>query len=316
MTSKEAAALISNWDNVLIITHRRPDGDTVGSAAALCAGLRCLGKTAYILENPDATSRYLEYYAPYLSPNGFEPDRIIVVDTATEDLFPEGGEKWAKRTDLCIDHHLTNGGYAINTLLRADYAACGELIYEILMELCKNSLTVEMANAVYLAVSTDTGCFRYSNTTSNTLRVAAAAKDFGADTYAINKIMFSTRSFPRLRLESMLFSNIDLHHSGKTAVMTLTNQMMTDSDAGEDDAEDLSGIPRTIEGVTVGVLIRELKNGSSRISVRTGGDPNASDICRVLGGGGHKGAAGVTLDLPVGQAKERILDAISSVLNR
>ena len=171
MTTAEAAARLAAMDQVLILTHVRPDGDTIGSAAALCCGLRALGKTAYLLPNPELTATYAPYAAPYLAEADFAPAYVVSVDIAALSLLPENARPYQDRIALAIDHHPSQEFFARETCLEADSAACGEIVYYILRQL--TPLTPEMALPLYVAISTDTGCFVYSNTTPRSHRIAA-----------------------------------------------------------------------------------------------------------------------------------------------
>ena len=143
MTTAEAAACLAAMDQVLILTHVRPDGDTIGSAAALCCGLRALGKTAYLLPNPELTATYAPYAAPYLAEADFAPAYVVSVDIAALSLLPENARPYQDRIALAIDHHPSQEFFARETCLEADSAACGEIVYDILRQL--TPLTPEMA---------------------------------------------------------------------------------------------------------------------------------------------------------------------------
>ena len=166
LTVPQTAALLRTFDNILILTHVRPDGDTVGCAAALCAGLRSLGKAAFLLPNPELTDTTAPYFRPYEAPEGFTPDKVVSTDIATVGLFPENARPYAERVDLAIDHHPSFESFGRENIVRPEAAACGELIYDILSDL--GPITPEMALPLYVAVSTDTGCFAYANTTAKT----------------------------------------------------------------------------------------------------------------------------------------------------
>ena len=155
MTTAEAAARLAAMDQVLILTHVRPDGDTIGSA--VCCGLRALGKTAYLLPNPELTATYAPYAAPYLAEADFAPAYVVSVDIAALSLLPENARPYQDRIALAIDHHPSQEFFARETCLEADSAACGEIVYDILRQL--TPLTPEMALPLYVAISTDTGCF-------------------------------------------------------------------------------------------------------------------------------------------------------------
>ena len=309
MTNKETIEFLREHDNYLIVNHRRPDGDAVGSATALCLGLRGIGKEAWVWENPQTTERYRPYLQGLETETVPENCTIISVDMATEGLLPLNGEQFAGQFQLSIDHHPSNEGYAKSTNVQPQKAACGELLLELLREL--GPISPDMANALYLAVSTDTGCFQYSNVTGDTFRAAAELKDLGADTFAINKVMFGTKTIARLRLEAALTESAAFYAGGLVCVCVLTLDMMDRIGSTEDDVDNISGFPRDIQGVQIGVMLRDLREGGCKISLRTSGDFNASDICAMLGGGGHKAAAGCTLNSDVETAKGRILEAIA-----
>lgn len=309
MTNHETAAFLRQRDNYLIVNHRRPDGDAVGSAAALCLGLRGMGKTAYIWHNPQTTERFRPYVADLEAETVPENATIVSVDMATENLLPLNGAQFAGKFELSIDHHMSNDGYARRTNVQPQCAACGELLLEILREL--GGITAEMANALYLAISTDTGCFQYSNVTAGTLRAAAELKALGADTFPINKIMFGTKTIARLRLEAALTESVEFYAGGLVGVCAMTNALLDSIGATADDTDDISGFPRNIQGVQIGVMLQELREGGTKISLRTGEDYNASAICALLGGGGHRAAAGCTVDGDIAAAKQKILEAIA-----
>ena len=179
LTVLEAAELLRRFDHVLILTHVRPDGDTVGCAAALCAALRALGKTAYLLPNPGLTDNTAPYFAPYAAPEGFVPERVVSVDIATPGLLPDNARPYEKRIDLALDHHPSFEGFGRANIVRPKAAACGELVLDIIREL--TPLTQEIALPLYVAISTDTGGFIYSNVTAETHRAAAALMETGID---------------------------------------------------------------------------------------------------------------------------------------
>ena len=313
VTTREAAALLRRQDNVLILTHRRPDGDTVGCAAALCLALRQLGKTAWLLDNPDITATNGVYVQGLWAPENFTPDFVVAVDIAARSLFSPGAEGYGDRVDLTIDHHPSQEFFAAQTCLEADKAACGEIVYEICREL--GPLTPAVALPLYVAVATDTGCFVYANTTAHTHTVAAALMETGIDSFAVNKRHFRTKSRKRLALEADLLSHMEFFHGGKGVFLTVPLSLMERVGASEDDAEDLSALANLVEGVDCGALLRELRPGEWKLSLRTGaeGRVNATEACRLLGGGGHAMAAGATVSGSLPEVKAKVLSAIDAV---
>ena len=312
MTYTEAAAWLRAHDRYLILTHKRPDGDTIGCAAALCRGLRGLGKTAHICPGTGETQLFTPYLEGLLAPEGYEPDTVVSVDIAARGLFTKSGEPWLERgVDLAIDHHPSQEFFAKETCLDAGRAACGEIIYEILNEL--GQVNTETAVPLYVAVSTDTGCFQYGNTTADTHRVAAALMATGMDVFPLNKRHFRTKTWARLQVERLIVERMHRYEDGKIAVAPVSLSLMDEAGATEEDMEDIAAFLGQIEGVETSVTIRELEDGACKLSVRTSGGLNATKVCALLGGGGHAAAAGCTVGGTLEQAESAILDAIRQV---
>ncbi len=312
MTTTETAALLRSHDRFLILTHVRPDGDTIGCAAALCAALQNLGKTAYVLENPELTATCAAYVTPYHAPANYVPDYVITTDVASLGLLPDNARPYQHRINLAIDHHPSYEGFATDgSCVRSECAAAGEIVYEIVREL--GEITPVMATTLYCALSTDTGCFVYNNTTANTHRVAAELIDAGCDVQGVNKRHFRTKSRVRIALESAIMSAVEFYDHDRIAVVTVPQALLQQLGATPDDAEEIASMAGVIEGVDCALTVRELASGESKISLRTGSRVNATEVCRMLGGGGHAQAAGATMDCPLAEAKQRALDAIARV---
>lgn len=312
MTVKEAAAWLGSHDRYLILTHKRPDGDTIGCAAGLCRGLRGLGKTAHICPGTGETHLFTPYLEGLLAPEGFQPETVVSVDIAARGLFTDTGKPWLERgIDLAIDHHPSQEFFAKETCLDASRAACGEIIYEILAQL--GQVNAETALPLYVAVSTDTGCFQYGNTTAHTHRVAAALMDTGLDVFPLNKRHFRTKTWARLQVERLIVERMHRYEDGKIAVAPVSLSLLDEAGATEEDMEDIAAFLGQIEGVETSITIRELADGGCKLSVRTSGGLNATKVCAVLGGGGHAAAAGCTVNVGLKEAEEQILAAIRQV---
>lgn len=316
LSLSETSEFFKNNDNFLILTHKNPDGDTCGSAAALCAILRRVGKTAYILPNETATERYLPYYKPYLPSQDIDellanPYTLVSVDIADTALLPKGTQRFAACVDLCIDHHPSNRYYSKYLYLDSDASATGEIILDLLKDLGVE-LDQELALPLYLAISTDTGCFRFSNTTSRTFRAAAELVETGIDFLDINVQFFDTKSKARLFLEQRVIEGIKYYEDSNTALAFITNKLISETGAKEEDIENFSSLLRSIEDVDIGVVLRELSEDRWKISVRTSDGVNASNICSALGGGGHERAAGCTYEGKLDDAVNSIIKAIES----
>lgn len=308
MTRTEFCAFLRGHDNFVILTHRRPDGDTIGSAAALCRGLRQMGKTAFVLTNEQFTPRF----QPFL--DGLTCDAlpagatVISADIASEGLLSFDAVRLQLMPVCAVDHHGSNS-LACPKLVEADKAACGEIVYAVLTELGV-TVTKQIAECLYTAISTDTGCFKFSNTTANTHRTAAALIAAGADVYPINKLFFDTKSFARLRLEAKLTDTMEFYADGAVGVCTMPKSLLAAFTVTEDDLDSISGFARSIEGVRIGIMIREVEDGLGKISLRTEAPYDASAICQRLGGGGHAAAAGASVPGGIEGAKAAILQAL------
>lgn len=307
-TIPETAAWLLQNDNYIMLTHRRPDGDTVGCAAALCGGLRALGKTAAVWENPQFTEKFRPYLDGLTTDTIPEDAKIVVVDIAAAGLLPYGAEGYVNRIDLRIDHHGRDMVFGNEGVVDASAAACGEIILDLLEQM-NAPIDKTIAEALYCAIATDTGCFRYSNVTAKTLRAAAKCKDCGADTFAVNQVMFLTRRLARLKLDAYLTETTEFLAGGKVAISRIPEQVIADLGITEDDIDDIAGFGREIEGVKIGVMLREVREGG-KISVRTAPGYDAAAICARLGGGGHRAAAGATVPGGLEEARAAILRAL------
>ena len=300
------AQMLKQAQDVLVYTHLRPDGDTTGSAAALCYSLRKAGKKAYVLHNADLTPRYEPIVSALYPPEGFTAGFVIAVDTADVSLLcanPEG-----QAFDLVIDHHVTNTNYARYNYVCGNVSSTGEAVYDALVT-AGLPVDGEILRALFISVSTDTGCFRYSNTTSRAHVIAANAIEAGVDTSTLTRIFFEDKSRARFELERLMLDQLEFYNEGRIVVVTVTLDMLEQTQATDDDMDNISAIARQINGVDAGVTIFE-KCGFCKISLRTSHAVNASDICFSLGGGGHARAAGCRIDGDVGNAKKTVLEAL------
>lgn len=310
MTIEQCAEYLKTSDQYMVFSHVRPDGDTLGSCAALVHALRRIGKTAYMYPNDEVTETYLPFVEPYFAPEDYEQKINVSVDVASENMLIGGN---GRSIDLCVDHHPSNSHYADNVCVYPERSSCGEIILEIIKKLSGN-IDEDEAQLLYVAVSTDTGCFCYSNTNSDTFRAAAELMDAGAKLPELNQLLFRKTSIARLRLEGMIYSGMTYHYDGLVSIATVTLDMMEKAQATEDDCSDLANLAGRAKDALVSVTIREIKPGVSKLSLRSSKPVNVSDICAQFGGGGHELAAGCTLECRVEEAKEKILAAIEPQL--
>lgn len=305
LTHSEAAEILLQQDQFVILTHRRPDGDTLGSAALLCRGLRQLGKTAHILRNPEMTEKYAPLHQGLTKDSAQAEDTLIAVDTASLGLLPEEFRHLEEHICLRIDHHATAGRFGKWELVDSTAAACGELVYDLLLQMGV-TLDVPMADALYTAISTDTGCFRYANTTANTFAVAAACANISPNLFALNQVLFETNSLGRLRVQGWIVENALFLQDGQVVICALPKSVEQELGLTEDDMENISGFPRSIAGVKIAATLREEAADRVKLSVRAVPGYDAAAVCARFGGGGHKGAAGATIQLPMAKAAEAV----------
>ncbi len=309
MTRSDAATWLRERDNFIILTHDAPDGDTLGSAGGLCLGLRALGKTAHVLENPETGDR-LAYVCQGLTvPEVPENATVVIVDTAAPRMIPEAFMPLLDKIQLRIDHHGSGQSFAPLELVDPQAASCAEMIYDILIEL-GIALTAEMAIPLYTGTATDTGCFRYANTNAHTYRVAAACAETGADLYPITQALFDTVSLNRLKLESWVTANVQFYAQGAVAICAMPADLHEELGIPEEEVGGVSGFVRSIEGVKMAATLRETAEGKLFISTRAVPGYNCAAVCERFGGGGHKGAAGAGTEMPLKEAEKLLTQAI------
>ena len=296
-------------ENVLVLTHANPDGDTLGSGFALVRILRQLGKKARLLNNEEIPKKFSYLYED-LKQEDFREETVIGVDIADRVLLgKETEEKYGDRVNLAIDHHGTNRLFAEKTYVEADSASCCEIIF-LLAKALGVTIDKGIADCLYTGCSTDTGCFRYSNVTERTHKIAAELIALGADHAAINVKMFETKSFSLIKLQTMALEQLELHFDGRVSFLTVTRKMLDETGARDDEIDALVALSRQIEGVQVGVTFKEKPDGVFKASVRTHEGINAADICSAFSGGGHERAAGCSFSVPIEQAKSRMLSEL------
>jgi phosphoesterase RecJ-like protein len=307
LTVSQVADFLRAHDNYLILTHKRPDGDTLGCAAGLCRMLRARGKTAYLLRNAEVTGRYAPYVDALWAADDYAQDTVVSVDLAALGLFPDNALAYRDRVDLAIDHHPSYEGFARLCCVDPARAACGELLCELAVEL--GALTPEVALPLYVAVATDTGCFVYSNVTADTHRAAAALMATGIDVRPVNKALFRTKSKKRLALEARLLGGMEFFDDGRIVVVQAPQSLIRELALTENDMDDLAALGGLVEGQDCSITMREQRDGAWKVSVRTGPRVNATRVCEKFGGGGHAAASGCVLRGMSGEEAKRALVA-------
>ena len=306
---KECADILREKDNILILTHANPDGDTLGSGFALCRALMKIGKICAVINADDIPKKY-NYLFDDIVEIKFKPDYVVAVDVATVNLL--GGLEEQYKIDMCIDHHSTNTEYA-NLLLLEDAPAACQIMYEVVLALGVE-VDKKIADCLYTGLTTDTGCFRYDSTTAQTYRVAADLIDAGADNGRINRIMFETKSKTYARLERLAIESMRFYEHERVAVITVTQEMFQLPGSNAQETEGLAPLTRQIEGVEIGITIQERPDGTCKASIRTFESVNAAKLAACFGGGGHAQAAGCKFDCDVKEARRLLVDKCREML--
>lgn len=312
-----AGQILNKIDNVYILTHQSPDGDTIGSGFALYYALTNMGKKAKVLCSDTFHKRYSYITEGYKDLN-FEPKYIVSTDVADTKLLGSLQELYGNDVYLSIDHHISNMEYSKFLLLSPNSAANCEVVYNLLKTM-GIKLTEQIAKSLYTGIATDTGCFKFSNCNAETHKVVSEIMEqFPNLNYAeINRLMFDVKSIPRIRAEREALDSISYYLDGKVSVICITNEMINRLNLSIDDFEGLTGLSTQTEGVEVGITMKEMEKDTFKISLRSVNNVNVSNICKKFGGGGHIKAGGCKIEnTPKDVIIQQLIDAIAEELQR
>lgn len=308
---RETADFLRTHDDFLIISHANPDGDTLGCAFALCAALRLMGKKAKNICADPISDRFAFMRKALPEQEDFEPKTYITVDVADRKLLGSNNEKYGYMIDLAIDHHVSHVDFAKLIYCEPDAAAACQSVYKTIKELGV-TITNEIAACLYVGISTDSGCFRYSCVTPETHRITAELLEYDFDFSHLNYIFFDMKTKARIELEEQIYREMEFYCGGRCAVVSLTTEQMQKVDI--EDGNGVSGIPRMIEGVEVGIVFKQRGTGW-KASLRSNNSVDVQAVCSVFGGGGHKKAAGCSFNnMSLEEAKKLLIGEIGKVL--
>jgi phosphoesterase RecJ-like protein len=306
----EAAKLLHGSNNIFILTHRSPDGDTIGCGFGLYYALKSIGKNVNVLCADEFPRRYRYLYTDY-SEAHFNPNFIIAVDIADTKLLGAELKKYSDFIDLCIDHHHSNTKYAKNTLLEGEAASACEVVYKLLVA-AQIPITKTIAECLYTGLISDTGCFRYPATTPETHRIAGQLMDTGISYAYINRQVFEKKSKQRIALENYAMSHMEYYLDEKCSFVAITNDLFSEMGIKDEDLEGLAPLTTELETAEVGILVKEKEAGKFRISLRSVQNTDVSAICAKFGGGGHFFAAGCSIDGTLPDVRMKLLKAVAS----
>ncbi|MCB1079339.1 MAG: bifunctional oligoribonuclease/PAP phosphatase NrnA [Verrucomicrobiae bacterium] len=316
-------ALIGTASRVGLLSHRRPDGDAIGSCLALGGALEAAGKTVHIVNDdpvPEGLaflpgSERIRVAAEVTEPIGI--DVLIVLDAAGADRLSEvaWGAFETGKPVVNVDHHVSNTRFGDLNHVDAHSPATGEIVFE-LIRAAGWPLPDGARDAIYVAISTDTGSFRYPNTTSRTYRIAAELIDAGLQVGEISRLTYENYPMRRLMLLRGILRDMEVHFDGRVIAAKLTLQMAEETGMHPDDTEGLIDVIRSVDSVVVAVMFEEMNDGKIRVSSRSKSSTvDVGAICGVFGGGGHTLAAGTRMAGPIDAAAERFLNEVSKRLD-
>jgi len=309
-----AVSFLEKCDNVNIITHKNPDGDTLGCGFALVNFLRAMGKKANVINNDEFPDRYKFLYVGY-SPMDFEEKCVIAVDVADLQLLGSRLDKYKAEgmIDLCIDHHISNTFFAKETLVDTVAAAACEAMYEII-KATKRPINDLIAKCLYTGIATDTGCFKYENTTTRSHIIASELMKYNIDYARVNRAMFDLKSKGRIMVERAVSKSMEFFFDDRCSMIVITSDLINSSGINPADFEGLTSITLQVEGVQIGFLVKQRNDNHFKVSVRTTDEIDASAFCGKYGGGGHVRAAGCEIKGTLQEVKAMILDSVKELL--
>ncbi len=314
MTIAQTAAYLRQCDDILILTHQAPDGDCIGAGFALYGLLTALGKRARVLCPDEIPARYA--FLTCAQPAEFTPAHVCAVDVADPQLLGGLQACYGDRVDLCIDHHISNTGYAAHTCVNPNASATCEVLYELAAAL-EVVLTPAIATCIYTGIATDTGCFKYENARARAHEIVSVLKrQFDLPYARINREMFDVKSFGRLKMEHLVTDIMEFYLDGRCTMISITRALLDELHVDPADLDGMAGLPLQVEGVEVGVTIKEKGPGCYKISMRSANDANVSRICTGMGGGGHIKAAGCAVEGTLEEVKAKVVAAVEQELNK
>jgi phosphoesterase RecJ-like protein len=300
------------YRRIVITSHMRPDGDSIGSSLALAWALRELGIDARVVHRDPPTPQLAEFPGTGdIEVAGAIPqgtDAVVVLECG--DLARTGLSGFDGLPLINIDHHPGNTGYGDVHWFDGTAAALGEVVYDIIAELGV-PLTTQMATQLFVAVVTDTGSFKYPGVSPRTFSICARLLEAGADPVSTARKLYDSHSLGRLRLQGALLQTLEVELNGRVALMTLTDAMLDASGSAPDETDGLINLPLTVRAIQAAVCFKQADDGHWRVSLRSKGAIDVGRVARGFGGGGHRNAAGCTLQGPLERVREQIVERLA-----
>jgi bifunctional oligoribonuclease and PAP phosphatase NrnA len=300
----------------LLTSHARPDGDAIGSQLAMAYALKALGKSARCV-GKDAAPSPLQ---PFPGVTGIqvtsavdEPaDAVIVMECG--DLARTGVQGFEKYFIINIDHHPGNSTYGAINWFDETACACGEMVFDVIDAL-NVPLSPEIATHIYVAILTDTGGFHYGNITPRTFAICDRCASAGANPAAIARAIYDSSTLGRLRLVGGVLHNLELEAGGRLALSHMSLQLLKETGGTQEDSDGLINMPLTVKEIEAVAFFKEIEPASYRVSMRSKGDVDVNGVARKFGGGGHRNAAGCSMNGAYPEVRARLLAELERALN-
>lgn len=314
---KLAVDSILKSENVYIVSHVQPDGDNLGSCLSLALAMKKIKKEVYILKVDETPSDFL--FLPGIDmikdyEDNDEIDLLIAVDASDIDRLGKNKNLInSAKTVINIDHHISNTGFGNINVVDSNASATGELIYKLINEI-KIDIDEDIATCIYTAISTDTGSFMYDNTTAETHEIASKLIKHGANKEDININIYQNRSLERTQLFIKSLSSLDMYFDDQVAIVKITQDMLKETATTMEDTEGIISFVRDIGPVEVAVLLKETNDEETKVSMRSKRFVDVAKLTSVFNGGGHKKAAGCTINKPIIDVDKLLLSEIEKVI--
>nr|WP_223829869.1 bifunctional oligoribonuclease/PAP phosphatase NrnA [Paenibacillus arenilitoris] len=316
----DALAFIDRADSFLVVSHVQPDGDAISSTVAVGWLLRKLGKTAVLINEGELPSRlsYLHLFDEIVNYKQAAPvqkyDAVIAVDCADFKRIGEVSDCFAPDAKLLnIDHHPTNNAFGAANVIRPGAAATVEILYD-LIERAGIALDLDSATAIYTGLLTDTGGFRYSNTSARVMEIASRLLATGVPGSELADRLLEKMTMAKLKLLKLSLNRLTFTDNQEIGWVYIAKNDLQNTNAVPEDLEGIVNYALNVDGVQVGILFKETEDGTVKASLRSAGKANVAEIAQSFGGGGHVRAAGCRLDGPLTDATARLVEAVRKAL--
>jgi len=318
-TAPELTAIVEairSRQRFVVSSHTRPDGDSIGSSVAMALALRALGKQADVVHADPAPAPLMQFpgVADIRIAARVEQDYDAAIIMECGDLARTGVEGLDRFFVINIDHHPGNTGYGQLRWFDPSAAACGELVFELVHALGL-ALSRDVATLIYLAILTDTGSFHYSNISTRTFDICKEALDAGVDPVLVARQVYDSNNMGRLKLFGSVLSAMQIDPTGRVAIVYLDHEMARAAGGTYEDTEGLINLPLTVKEILAVVFFKQVEGEEYRVSLRSKGDIDVGALAKEFGGGGHKNAAGCTVNGAVDALQKLFIEKIEAAID-